>query len=324
MPALPATPGKAARYPTVAKQHAARVLQEQAVRFFLEVVRTGSVTSAAERLNVAPSAVSRQIARLEGDLGTPLFERRARGMVPNAAGDLLAVHAQRALQDIERVAEDIQALRGLRSGLVRVVSTEGFAADFLPTQMVAFRRTCTDIRFELEVRPQGEIARMVREGETDIGVTLVTAPERGIQVEIRRPSPVLAIVGRGHALAGHRQLSLAQLLAWPIALPGPDSLLRQLFDASCGRQSLVAEPAFLGRTMESMIAFVAAGGGVTICGEAALRSRLRSGDLVAIPLRDREMNERFLEVQTLAGRTLSQASRAFLDHLRLALQAEPG
>ena len=320
----PDTTSKRSQYPTVAKQHAARVLQEQAVRFFLEVVRTGSVTSAAERLNVAPSAVSRQIARLEEDLNTPLFERRARGMVATEAGELLAVHAQRALQDIERVAEDIQALRGLRSGLVRVVSTEGFAADFLPTQMVAFRRQYQDIRFELEVRPQAEIPRMVREGEMDIGVTLTTAPERGITVEIRQPAPVLAIVGRGHALAGHRQLSLGQLLDWPLALPGPDSILRQLFDISCARQALVAEPAFLARTMESMIAFVAAGGGVTLCGEAALRSRLRAGDLVAIPLRDREMNERYFEVQTMAGRTLSQASRAFLDHLRQALEKDPG
>ena len=63
-----------------------RVLQEISLRYFLEVVRTGSVSEAAGRLDVAPSAVSRQIARIERELGTLLFERRARGMVPNAAG----------------------------------------------------------------------------------------------------------------------------------------------------------------------------------------------------------------------------------------------
>src|SRR4051794_5342869 len=98
------------------------VLQETAVRYFLEVVKTGSVKEAALKLNVAPSAVSRQVARLESELDTLLFERRSRGMVVNAAGELLAAHAKRTWQDIERVTGDISALRGLRSGRVRVVS----------------------------------------------------------------------------------------------------------------------------------------------------------------------------------------------------------
>ncbi len=59
-----------------------RTLQETAVRYFLEVVRTGSVKDAALKLNVAPSAVSRQVARLEGELDTLLFDRRARGWCP--------------------------------------------------------------------------------------------------------------------------------------------------------------------------------------------------------------------------------------------------
>ncbi len=54
-----------------------QILQEMAVRYFLEVARCGSVSVAAERLDVAPSAVSRQVARLERELGTLLFERRA-------------------------------------------------------------------------------------------------------------------------------------------------------------------------------------------------------------------------------------------------------
>ena len=72
-----------------------RVLQETAVRYFLEVVRRGSITEAAVTLNVASSAISRQIARLEAELDTPLFERVSRGMRPNAAGELLAAHALR-------------------------------------------------------------------------------------------------------------------------------------------------------------------------------------------------------------------------------------
>ena len=70
-------------------------LQDTALRYFLEVVRSGSVSEAATRLNVSPSAVSRQVAALEDLLGVPLFDRRPRGMAPSAAGELLAAHARR-------------------------------------------------------------------------------------------------------------------------------------------------------------------------------------------------------------------------------------
>ena len=73
-----------------------RALQEHALRTFLEVAQSGSVSLAAARLDVAPSAVSRTIARLEHDLDTLLFERSARGMRLNSAGELLAAHARRA------------------------------------------------------------------------------------------------------------------------------------------------------------------------------------------------------------------------------------
>jgi Bacterial regulatory helix-turn-helix protein, lysR family len=66
-------------------------LQDTALRYFLEVVRSGSVSDAAARLNVSPSAVSRQVAGLEEMLGVPLFERRPRGGIahpraPRCAG----------------------------------------------------------------------------------------------------------------------------------------------------------------------------------------------------------------------------------------------
>jgi len=299
-----------------------RVLQEAALRHFLEVVRTGSVTAAAERLNVAPSAVSRHIARLESELDTLLFERRARGMVPNAAGELLAAHAKRAWQDIERVTDDIQALRGLQTGMVRVASTEGFASEFIPNLIADFQREFAGIRFVLDVRMQAEIPQLVRDGDVDIGVTLSTISERNINVELRHPSPILAIMAKDHPLASRRQLALAQLVGYPMALPGTYSTLRQLFDISCSRQGLQCEPALLSNRLDAMISFAAAGGGIALSGEAALRTRLKGGVVVGVPLRDREMNERHFEVQTMAGRTLPGSCRAFLGHLREVLRKE--
>ncbi|QSI31494.1 LysR family transcriptional regulator [Variovorax sp. RKNM96] len=297
-------------------------LQETAVRYFLEVVKTGSVKDAALKLNVAPSAVSRQVARLERELDTLLFDRHARGMVPNAAGELLAAHAKRTQQDIERVASDIAGLRGLRSGHVRVASTEGFAFDFLPTLISRFRAKYEGIRFHLEVGSPNEIPRRIRDGEADVGMTLSGLPEPGLKVELRHPSPILAVMAKGHPLAAQRQLSLRQVVGYPLGLPQEDSSIRQLLDIGCSRQGLQYVQAMSSNHANALVSFAAAGGGsIAFYGELSIRTLLKTKALVAIPLKDREMNERHLEVQTLAGRSLPDAGKAFVQFLTDAIRA---
>ncbi len=297
-------------------------LQEVALRYFMEVVRGGSVTAAAERLDVAPSAVSRQIARLEKSLDTLLFERRARGMVPNAAGELLAAYARHQQQDTERIVNEISALRGLRQGRIHLVTTAGFALDFLPGVIAAFRRRYAGIRFELDICTAAEVPRRIREGEGDIGMSLGAQPEPGVHVELRYLSSVLAVVGPAHPLARRRRLSVSEIAAYPLALPARDTMLRHLFDICCSRQNLQCVPVFTCADLNPLIAFAAEEGGVTLCGELAARARIKAGAIRAIPLRDREMNERYIEVQTLAGRVLPSACQEFLRDLRQAIFGE--
>lgn len=300
-----------------------RVLQEVSLQHFLEVANAGSITQAAARLDVAPSAVSRQIARLERELDTLLFERRARGVVLNSAGELLAAHARRAWLDIERVAEDILALRGQRKDKVRVAATEGFAYDFLPSLVAQYQSRHPQVSFLLQMCVQAEVVRRVREGEVDIGVTVNLQSERDLCVELRHPSPVLAVVAAGHPLATRRHASLAQVVAYPLAMPSPASTLRRLLDVGFSRQGLHYDSRFTSDHLFPLVGYVAETQAVTFCGELALRQHLRHGSVVAVPLRDREMAERHFEVQTLAGRHLPDSARAFIDHLRQALE-QPG
>lgn len=295
-------------------------LQSPALRYFLEVVRCGSVTEAAERLEIAPSAVSRQIARLEREMDTLLFERRARGMVPNAAGELLAAHAKRVRQDLDRLGSDILALRGVRQGQIRLITTEGYAFGFAPALIASFRREYAGIRFSLETGSQHDIPRRIRDGDADIGLTLSLTSERDIRVELRSPAPVMAVLAPGHPLAGKRSLSLAQLAPYPLALPDRASTLRQLLEISCSRQQLPYEPAFASHHLDALISFAAESDAVAFCGELAIRARVRRGEVVCVPLRDREMNERHFEVQTLAGRPLPEACKAFITHLKKEIQ----
>lgn len=299
-----------------------RVLQEASLCAFIEVAHAGSVTEAAARLKVAPSAVSRHIARLERELDTLLFDRKARGMALNTAGKLLATHAQRAWLEIERVTDDILALRGLRTGQVRLAATEGFAHEFLPALIAKFQARRPGINFLLDMCAQSEVVRRVREGEVDFGMTVGMLSERSLVVELRHPSPVRAVVAASHPLASKQQLSLAQVLAYPLALPAPASTLRQLLDVSCSRQGLHCEAVFTSSHLFPLVNYVAVTHAVTFCGETALGQHLSSGAVRAIPLSDHEMNERHFEVQSLAGRHLPDAAQAFITHMREILVCE--
>ncbi|MDB5745112.1 MAG: transcriptional regulator, LysR family [Polaromonas sp.] len=297
----------------------ARHLQETALRYFFEVARCGSVTEASQRLHVAASAVSRQIAGLEQALGTALFERHPRGMVLNAAGDILATHARRTRLDAEKAIREILALQGLRSGKVRIVASEGFANEFLPPLIVAFRQRNEGIVFELNVESPAQVSARVRDGEADIGMKFSRAPDKDIKVEYRQPAPVLALMPPGHPLAGARAVTLARISAYPMALPAPDTTVRQMIDMECSRQQLLIESVLTSNNMTILHNFVLQGGGISISGEVSVRHLVSAGMLVAIPISDRGMGVRDIEVQTLAGRSLPQAVLSFLADLKQCL-----
>ncbi len=294
-------------------------LQDTALRYFLEVVRTGSVSEAATRLSVSPSAVSRQVATLEDLLGVPLFERRPRGMAPSPAGELLAAHALRNALEADRVVADIEALQGLRRGLIRVCCSAGFAIEFLPKAMAQFREQHPGMQFHLRVAAPAAVTQAVLNTEADIGLTYSRTAERDIEVQHRQVSPVIAIMRPDHPLARHASVTLAQMHPYPVALPERDNTVRQLFDIGCSQRQLVFDPVLVSNHFETLTHFVLHAGGMSISGEVTVRERVRRGELHAALIRERSMNGRAIELQTLAGRTLPEGVRAFIAHLRQQL-----
>ena len=106
-----------------------------ALRYFCETANTRSIRAASERLHVAPSAISRQIAKLEHELRAPIFDRGADGMTLTAAGELLQSRVEEVMREFARVKSHIAALQNLQSGTVDVycfrTATETFVAPVL-------------------------------------------------------------------------------------------------------------------------------------------------------------------------------------------------
>ncbi|GAD21889.1 LysR family transcriptional regulator [Acidovorax sp. MR-S7] len=297
----------------------AHQLQDTALRYFLEVAQCGSITEASARLHVAASALSRQIAGLEVQLGAPLFERHPRGMVLTEAGEILARHARRAHLDAERALGEIGALRGLRAGQVRLATSDAFANELVPRLCARFQQAHQGIRFGVQVLPTAEVPGAVRGGAADIGLCFSRAPEKDIEVAYRQSAPVQALLPPGHALARARCLTLARMARYPLALPPPETTVRQMVDVACSRQGLRLDPVLVSGHARTLLHFVASGGGLSVGSEVAARHLVAAGELVARPIGDQGMDLRDIEVQTLAGRSLPVAAQAFLALLRESL-----
>ena len=297
----------------------ARILQEAAVRYFLEVVNTGSIADAASRLNVVPSAVSRQITRLEGELGTPLFVRQSRGMVPSKAGEMLAAYARRSQLDADQSSLDIAALRGETERTLRIACTEGFAGSFLPLAMARFRSTVEPALFEVIVDTAAGVTQRVREAEVDVGLTFSFGPAKDIHVAFSAPSPVLAIVAASHPLARASTVSFRDLLDYPLALPGVHSTLHKLIEIYCSREGVACKSVLSSATLETLLGFTLASDAVTFSGELFVRSRLASRELIALPVPELAHSERAIEIQTLARRELPPLLQAFIECMSVQL-----
>ncbi|WP_244851342.1 LysR family transcriptional regulator [Caballeronia sp. SL2Y3] len=295
-------------------------MDQTALRYFLEVARSGSLSKASERLFVAVSALSRQIAKIEEQMGTPLFERRPRGMVLTEAGRLLANHARRSQLEDERVIDEIRGLSASGRATIRIAASEGVAPDFLPQAFAHFLTTHPRAHFHLDVSAPSIATQRVRDGSHDIAVCFSMAPEQDVHVHYAQRAPVYALMRRDHPLASREAVSLADLHAWPLAMHSQGVTLRQLFDIACSLEGLVFEPVFVGNYHMALQSFVRLTDAITLTGYLTVRSRLGAEGFAAVPISNPELHQRTLQIQTMAGRTLPQPVAAFVALLKDAIE----
>ena len=294
---------------------------EPALRYFMAVAHSRSVNGAATELRIAASAISRQIKKLEDELGVRLFERKAYGVKLTAAGEVYLRHADNTKLAIERVVSELNDLKGLRSGHVRICTIEGIVGDLLTRAIVTFREQYPGIEFSVTVKGTSQVPKSVANSEADIGIAFHPQPDDAFATAFRIRDPLFAVMAPGHPANGRKRLSFAELLQYPIAVPESVFGIRQLIDTTCKANGLHLRPMLQTNSIEAMRAFARENGGVTVLPRLSIDRDLKANTLVKIPLTDPILTRAFFEAFTLRQRPIPIASERFLKHLSELIRA---
>jgi DNA-binding transcriptional LysR family regulator len=255
-----------------------------AIYYFDAVRRAGSIRAAARSLNVASSAVNRQILKLEEELGTPLFERTVRGLKLTSVGEMFAGHVMTVIQDQDRFKADLQSLSGTWRGVVRVACIEALAGSLLPNVMKRHRSRAKRVIFSARTMGSFEIHDALVRGEADIGIgfALRHSPELR-QVALKR-FRLGAVVAKDHPLASKRKVTLAQCISFPFILAFPELSIQQVLQPLMARLPQAAEAAVQTNSIELMRELAVRGVAISFQTQIGTERLLEAGQVCFLPL----------------------------------------
>lgn len=295
------------------------MLHSRLLRYLDEVVRSGSIRRAADKLNVASSSINRQIIELETELGTPLFERLPRRLRLTAAGEILIGHIRKTLRDHERVRFRIAELSGVGRGTVRIATMNGLASSLLANLCRDFSQRFPGVRFEIQSLLAPQIVAAVAEGDVSFGMGYNIQPTPNLRVVDTFAAKLGVIAAPNHPLAHHKFLRLSQLASEVIVHADPALTIRTIIDQACHKAGVELRPTFETNSVQMMKFMVHEGKALAFLSAPDVDAEVEDGSLVFIPLRD-ALSANPLRLIERIGGSENPSAAIFMDRLQAKLR----
>lgn len=282
------------------------------LRYFHEVAKLGSIRRAADRLHVAPSAVSRQITQLEQELDAELFERSKVGVKMTSAGEVLMRQTTRMFRDLDRARSEIGDLRGLRRGQVTLWAMEGVVSGVLPSVLARFHKKYPGVEFQIVTSSTDRIVEALLDDVADIGITFNATPRAEIEIIAEYVEPISCLVSPAHKYANRQKLTLAEICQEPLALPDHSFGLRQVFERAIRRTRLSPKVVVTTNSLELTKMMAATGEALAFMPALTVVKEYTSGRLRVVPVTDEEFARARSSISVHRDRPLPHAAREFL------------
>jgi DNA-binding transcriptional LysR family regulator len=283
------------------------------------VARHGSIRKAAEALHIVSSALNRRILELEEELGTPLFERLPRGVRPTAAGEVYLAYVRRSIQDLEQVGAQIEGLRRLLRGRIRLAVAESVTGHMLPTAIARFQALHPDVAFHVWIDGPKALADALATDTADLILTHDALERPQVSIIASVPQPLCAMVAADHPLAGRSSMRLRDCAPYPIAMPDASLAARTLIERILVRSSFKPEPVLVSNSIELTKTF--ARQSRAVCFLFRIAGNDDPSGMRAIPLTDPGLGQATLMLAARRNRVLPVAAAAFAQLLEESFEA---
>ncbi len=290
----------------------------QTLKYIEKVARSGSLRSAAEELNITPSALNRRILAVEEELGVEIFERHPSGLRPNIAGEILLKHIRDQIADMDRVQSRIADLSGMRAGHINIATTREVVQYFLPTLIKQHLAEFPHVTFGVNLHERGEAENALLDHSNDIAIVVEPIHLNALQIAYTGSQPLYCIMAATHPLAGRKKLRIYDCTAYPLLLPKRPEGIRLLLDAAAERLGLALSPALESNSLDLLRLMSQESESLSFALAINLRPELEKDGLVAVPL-DTGPAAGVLVAGYMRGRTLPVAAARFLETVNKAL-----
>ena len=289
------------------------------LRYFEAVVEEGSIRKAAERLHISPSAVNRQILKLEENFETLLFERRPQGLKLTDAGQLVLQHSRSTLQNFEQLKGEIDYLRGRISGQVTIATLDSLTMHFLPAELSKLMSEHPDMRVRVATGDPMKIVHSIARGNADLGITFGSKDAQGVIELAKVDCPLCAILSPSHPLAGKRSLTLPECSTYPLIFNDNSSSIRYFFGEEMDSFMESHEPIVVTNTLLLVKGLILDSARIAFFTRLGFPDELESGELVAIPLKVESLSVLRLCIIMPSDRSPTIAAKVTGEHLKRSL-----
>lgn len=250
------------------------MLDVRRLRVLCAVADHATLSAAADSLSYTPSAVSQQIVALEREIGVRVLHRGPRGVRLTTTGQLLVDQARPILATLKAAEASVAAVIGLSAGRLQLASFATAGATILPRAIADFRARHPDVAITLTQADPDAAMAALRAGDVDLIITADAEqqPNDAIEVVTLLEDPLRAVLPSAHPLASRAQLALHELASdtWIDAPAGSEA--RRLLLWACGLAGFIPRVAFESDEYATVQELVAAGVGVALIPQLALRS----------------------------------------------------
>ncbi|ARP92457.1 LysR family transcriptional regulator [Bordetella genomosp. 9] len=254
------------------------------LQFFVVLAETRNFTRAAQRLHVAQPALSQQIRALEDRLGAALIDRRTRPLRLTEAGTFFLAEARQILSQYERASSAARDIGEGRRGWLGIGFTRSAMYSVLPPALKQFSRTHPGVELKLYEMLAEEHAAALKEHRIHIGIGRQAEPIPGCATQVLLQEKLMAVLPADHPLAKRPRLRVQHLAELPFVFypKHPNARFPRLVESLCRDAGFTPRVAHQAYEIQTAIALVAAGLGVTLVGESVARHG--RADVVYLPL----------------------------------------